>query len=99
MKCCALARPALHRDVSSMRLDDLTHDGESEPGMTVGALPALVGPAEALEDARDMLGRDTDARVGHCERDASPPLTPPRHRPTSVPPRLRHRVLHPGTYG
>jgi len=51
-----------------VRAGDLLRDGQSQPG------PALCSPlvhaVETVEDVRQMLGGDTDARVGHGDAHA-----------------------------
>ena len=45
----------------------MLHDGEPEAGAARGA--RAVAPVEALEEPREILGRDADAVVGCDELD------------------------------
>ena len=62
------ARPylALDPDPASMCLDDALRDEEPEPRALAAG---VVGTPKAIEDARQMLGRDAGSRVTHFEAD------------------------------
>ena len=48
-----------------MRRDQGRDDGQAQTGAARGAGPRGVGPEEALEDARGVLGREARAAVAH----------------------------------
>ena len=51
----------------AVQLDQVAHDGETEPEAAVRARGAAVGLAEALEHVRQELGRDAAARIGDAQ--------------------------------
>ena len=57
---------ALDPDPASMCLDDALRDEEPEPRALAAG---VVGTPEAIEDAWQMVGRDTGSRVTHFEAD------------------------------
>ena len=59
-----------HGDVAAVRLRDVAHDREPEPGAAGVAAARPVDAVEALEDAFEVARRDPDAVVAHDERDA-----------------------------
>ena len=69
---CAASELALGTNAPAVRFDQMAHDCKSKSGTAgiPGARP--VDSVEALEDARQMLGRDADACVAN--RDARPPV-------------------------
>ena len=72
-KSTPASRCALDPDASPVSLDDTFGDGKSEPGAVTpgpGCLP------ESVKDMRQVLGRDTRARIRNPEDD----LVIPRRR-------------------
>src|SRR5205814_4092983 len=67
----ALGEDAAGLDAPTMRLDEVLDDGQAEPGASLLARAAGVGPVEALENAGQVLGPDPRARVRHG--DVHPP--------------------------
>src|SRR5690348_9334355 len=67
----ALTDDALGADRSAMRLDEVSHDGEAEAGPSFFARASRVDPIEALEDAAEVLGRDSAPRVTDAKRRAA----------------------------
>src|SRR6478609_8131629 len=57
----ALPHRALHLEMASVRFGQLAHDGQAETGTRLSA----VGLVELVEDARQRLGRDAAAAIGH----------------------------------
>src|SRR5438128_3708762 len=64
-----LAR-ALRAHGAAVKLDDVLHQREAEPEAAVRARARAVALAERLEDVRNELRRDPDARVGDDDLDA-----------------------------
>src|SRR5262245_4913242 len=66
---CA-TRPHLRGDagISAVGLSQVLDDGQSQPGATLGARTRAVDTIEALEDARQVLGRDAAPGILHLER-------------------------------
>src|SRR3954464_9110632 len=60
-----VAGDALHPDLPSVRLDDVTRDPQSEPEPAV--LPRPFGALEPLEDLLLVFGRDADPAVRHAQ--------------------------------
>src|SRR5207253_10811390 len=85
----AAPRPGrgLHRDAAPVRLDDALHDREADARAADRAAVDLLllpgHPAEELEDAAVVGGRDADAVVAHREAGA-PVLDPARHGDLAV---------------
>ena len=65
----ALAFARLHGDVAAVRLRDVAHDRETEPGAAGVAAARAVDAVEPLEDPFEIARRDPDAVVAHDERD------------------------------
>ena len=61
----AAARRLLGRDAAAVRLGDLAHDREAEPG--TGQRARRRGAVEAVEDVLAVLGRDARAVVAHAQ--------------------------------
>jgi hypothetical protein len=59
----ALADLALDREPAAVQLDDLLGQGQADARAAEPALAARVGLGEAIEDARQVRGRDAHARV------------------------------------
>ena len=59
----ALPFHGLDRDLAAVRLDDVAHDGEPEPGSTGRAAARLIDAVEALEDPFEVAARDPDALI------------------------------------
>ena len=87
-KSASASRCAFDPDASAVSLDDPFGDGKSEPGAETpgtGCLP------ESIKDTRQVLRRDTRARIRHSEDD----LVVPRgrtHRDTTASLRELDRV-------
>src|ERR1035441_6654226 len=62
----ALPQFALGVDRAAVRLDDVLHDGQPEPGAAGRAAPALVDPVKALENMGQVIRRNAGAVVGHA---------------------------------
>ena len=67
----SLADAALGLEPTAHQLHETPGDREAEPGPTVGARRRRVGLRERLEQLRDRVARDPDARVAHREREAT----------------------------
>ena len=67
---------ALDRHLAAHGLDHVLDDRQTEAGPTELARATRVDAVEALEDARQVLGGDARAGVGHDEPDTRP--RPPR---------------------
>src|SRR4051812_11698928 len=63
------ARQALHGDMTAQRLGQMLDDGKPEPRSTDVARPSPIDAVKALEEARQMAGRD--AGTGVSDRDAN----------------------------
>src|SRR4051812_791046 len=63
-----VAGDALHPDLPSVRLDDVSRDPQSEPEPAVLSRP--FGALESLEDLLLVLGRDADPAVRHAQHRA-----------------------------
>jgi hypothetical protein len=50
----------------------LLHDAVGQRQAQAGALPHRLGGEEGIEDARQVLGRDAAAGVGHLDPDLGP---------------------------
>src|SRR6266516_5740087 len=59
----AVADSAARFHAPTVRLDEVLHDREAEPGPALGARSSRIGAVEALEDAGKVLGRDTGSGV------------------------------------
>ena len=57
---------ALHADGSSVRLHDVLDDRQAEAGATTAATGAI-SLVEAFEDARQVLGSDTDTGIAYLD--------------------------------
>src|SRR5581483_4051717 len=66
-KHAALAGHALHANLSPMHLHQLPRDRQSEARSTVAAAHAAICLGELIEDMRQLLVGDSDARVFHLE--------------------------------
>ena len=78
-RAVALAR-ALRLDAARVQLDEVADDGEAEAEAAVAPGDGRVGLAEAVEDVREELGRDSLAGVGDRDlRLAVGPLEPHLH--------------------
>jgi hypothetical protein len=90
-ECRPLADLASHGDGATVRLDDGLRDREPEARSAL--CPRGVCPVEALEDVRQVLGRDARARVGDFEDDrTSRPSEPHVDTPARV--GVLDRVVH-----
>src|ERR1035441_9982728 len=58
---------ALHRDGALHLFDDVLDDRKAQTGAPHLARPRLVHTIEALEDARQVLGRNPDTAVGNAD--------------------------------
>ena len=58
-------------NAAAVRLDEVLHDRQAEPGPALGARAAGVHAIEALEDPRQVFRRDADAGVAHADRNAA----------------------------
>src|SRR4051812_37165325 len=70
----ALTDAALHRDVTAHQARQPAADGEAEPRAAFGAGVSALCLNERLEDAYDLLRRNSDAGVGdphECPRPFS----------------------------
>src|SRR5579859_6629675 len=55
------------------RFDQLLDQGEAESVTATRPISGFVDAVEAIEDARDLVGRNDGPRVGHADaRDVSP---------------------------
>src|SRR5262245_27639435 len=72
-QCEAEARPVARRALSPdppiVRFDQLPYDRQTQPGSAGGPRPRAVGTVEALEDIRQVLGRDASAIVANGDDD------------------------------
>src|SRR5579884_2108396 len=68
-ECGAFAHLAFHLHSSVHTLNRMLHDGETESGPAHFARASLIHAIETLEDARQVFGRNTDARVGDGDKD------------------------------
>src|SRR5215218_9935715 len=78
-------------DAATVRVDEMAHDRQTEPGASLRAGAAGVDTIEALEDARQVLRRDPDPGI----RDVEPHAFvggARAHRDASLT-RVAHRVL------
>ncbi len=60
---------AVHRDRSSMALDDLGHNVEPHAQARICLLPGVRDAIEALKNLTALLARDTQAMIGYPDRD------------------------------
>src|SRR5215471_12427190 len=65
-----LAFARLHGDLAAVRLRDVAHDRETEPGPTGVASARAIDAVEALPDAFEIARRDPDSVVTDDERHA-----------------------------
>src|SRR5450432_2030392 len=63
----ALARTALDRDVSPVQAREVTHQREPDAAALVAARASAFDAMKALEHARKLCRRDTDAAVVHAK--------------------------------
>src|SRR5438067_1094289 len=63
---------ARQRDAATMGLDDRAADVQAQAGAPLRASAPAFRAIEAIKDARQVLGRDPHAAVGHPEPDARP---------------------------
>jgi len=77
---------ALGPDAPAVRLDDVSGDRQAQAGSTTGA--RTVSPEETLENARQVVARDTGTVVGHFDHDVA--AEPTRAHPNVS---LRRREL------
>src|SRR5262249_21632966 len=66
LKDRALAQRGLHPDTTTVHLDDLSGDGETEASATLGLGERAVDLMELLKDARLFRGRNARPRVRHA---------------------------------
>src|SRR5581483_4391724 len=92
-KHAALAGHALHANLSTMHLHQLPRDGQSEARSTIAPAHAAIGLGELIEDMRQLLVRDSDARVLHIESKRYFVVVPLRHKQACAYPTLL-RELH-----
>src|SRR5580658_2853497 len=69
----AFAQAAVYFDGSAHLFDGVLDDGQAQAGAAQGARSRFVDTIEALEDARQILGWDADARVADQDVDLSVP--------------------------
>src|SRR5262245_15550267 len=65
----ALADLAVDGDAAAVELHELAHEGEPDPGPFVRPSFRPAHAMEALEDVRELVVRDPDARVPDREPD------------------------------
>lgn len=58
-----------HADVAAVGLGQRLGDCQADAGASACAVPGGVGAVEALEDVRQVLGRDAVSVIGDGERD------------------------------
>src|SRR5580658_3512575 len=69
----AFTQTAVYFDGSAHLFDGVLDDGKAQAGAAQGARSRFVDAVEALEDARQILGRDADAGVSDQDVDLSVP--------------------------
>src|SRR5262245_3650052 len=67
----ALPKPALDANVAAVQRQQALDDRNAEPGAVMAAVVGRARLEERIADARQVLGVDTDARVGNGHRDAA----------------------------
>src|SRR5688572_7413625 len=92
-EAAALARRALDGDLAAEQAADLATDRQAEPGAAVLAACRAVGLLEGLEDDAQLVGRNTDARVGDRVRGYNRRGTERRVRRTPAAARAPDRQL------
>src|SRR4029078_8351499 len=55
---------------STVRLHEMLHDGKAEACPSDLARASRIHPIESLEDARQVLARNSNARIAHAQDDA-----------------------------
>ena len=66
---CSALNTVLGRRVAAVVLSDGQHDGEPEPGASIGAGAGFVGATEPLEGQGQELGWEARALVGDLDSD------------------------------
>lgn len=68
----APALVARHRDGATVQLRELLHQGEPDPSPLVRPRPRALHAMEALEQARQLPGRNAGAAVAHGQNQPAP---------------------------
>ena len=66
-ECAAPTRLASHADIAAMQLDQFLHQREADAAALEGAPAGAFDAAEALEQMRQLFGRDARAGVMHAD--------------------------------
>src|SRR6476620_4750750 len=69
-KDCSLAEGTLHADRATMGIGDLAHNCQAQPCPAGGTATRAIPAVEALEDMRQMFGRNALAGVADGDRAA-----------------------------
>ena len=78
---------------AAVRLDQVMGDGQADAAAARGPRTRFVNAVEAVEHVRQMLGRNTDARVGHGDLDLFT-AAPRRHYDAATRRRGLERIAH-----
>lgn len=64
---CSTLQLAFRDDAPTMRLHQVTYDGETKPGASLITRAGWINPVESLEDPRQVFGRDPRAVICNAQ--------------------------------